>query len=171
MEGVDAPPVLRYIHQSPWVLRGVNLHSGMGTSGSSGRLFQPSMGPMDREPTFWNGHQWVRRRVAPATDSNIYSTVSRTLHIKNSLTTCDRLHVPSFPATLLRRNCGGNAVLADPQGRTQLPAVGFRLSEAFNNALDMETTSPWPGPRRVEEIQSGVVPRPGRTTSQELNKN
>jgi len=39
--------------------------------------------------------------------------------------------------------CGmGNAVLADPQGRTQLLVVGFRLREAFNNALDMETTAP-----------------------------
>jgi hypothetical protein len=67
------------------------------------------MGFVEGEPAFWNGHQWVQRRVAPlaATDSDIYSTVSRTLHINNSLTTCDRLHVPSFPATLPRRTSVG----------------------------------------------------------------
>jgi hypothetical protein len=61
------------------------------------------MGPMNREPAFWNGQQWVQRRVAPATDSIIPSTVSRTLYINNSLTNCDRLHLPSFLETLPRR--------------------------------------------------------------------
>jgi hypothetical protein len=58
--------------------------------------------------------------------------------------------------------CGmGNAVLADRQ--TQLLVVGVRLDEAFNTALDMETTPLWPEPRRLEEIQSGVAPRSERT--------
>ena len=61
----------------------------------------------------------------------------------------------------------GNAVLVDPQGQTRLPVTGVRLSEAFNNALDMETTSRWREPQRQREIYSGVVPRLERTTSQE----
>ncbi|KAN0103747.1 hypothetical protein V8E52_011669 [Russula decolorans] len=111
------------------------------------------MGPMNREPAFWNGQQWVQRRVAPATDSIIPSTA---------------------PSPVLPRNvttedlCGmGNEVLADPQGQTQLSVAGVRLSEAFNNALDVETTALWPEPRRLEEIPSGVAPGPGCTTSQE----
>jgi len=61
----------------------------------------------------------------------------------------------------------GNAVLADPQGQTQLPVTGVRLSEVFNNALDVETTALWSETRR-QEIQSGVAPGPGCTTSQEI---
>jgi hypothetical protein len=65
--------------------------------------------------------------------------------------------------------CGmGSAVLADPQGQTRLPVAGVHLSEVFNNALDVETTILWSEPRRHEEIQSGVAPGPGCTTSQEL---
>jgi hypothetical protein len=45
------------------------------------------MGPMDHEPAFWNGR--VQRRVAPATDSNI--TVSRKLLVNNSLITYDTM--------------------------------------------------------------------------------
>jgi hypothetical protein len=48
------------------------------------------MGPMEGEPAFWNG-QWVQRRVAPATDSNISLMVSRKLHINNSLITYDTM--------------------------------------------------------------------------------
>jgi hypothetical protein len=62
----------------------------------------------------------------------------------------------------------GSAVLADPQGQTRLPVAGVHLSEVFNNALDVETTILWSEPRRHEEIQSGVAPGPGCTTSQEL---
>jgi hypothetical protein len=57
----------------------------------------------------------------------------------------------------------GNAVLADPRGQTRLPVAGVRLGEAFNNALEMETTSPWSEPRRLEGMESGVSPRPGWT--------
>ena len=58
----------------------------------------------------------------------------------------------------------GNAVLVDPQGQTRLPVTGVHLSEAFNNALDMETTSRWREPQRHREIYSGVVPRSERAT-------
>jgi hypothetical protein len=40
----------------------------------------------------------------------------------------------------------GSAVLADPQGQTELPVAGVRLGEAFNTAFDLETTSLWPEP-------------------------
>src|SRR6266849_2302828 len=40
MEGPDAPPALRYSSPSPWFLRIVNMHSGMGASGSNGRLLR-----------------------------------------------------------------------------------------------------------------------------------
>lgn len=62
----------------------------------------------------------------------------------------------------------GDAVLADPQGQTRLPVTGVRLSETFNNALDVDTTPVWPEPRRLEEIQSGVIPHRGWTRSQEV---
>ena len=62
----------------------------------------------------------------------------------------------------------GNAVLVDPQGQTRLPVTGVRLSEAFNNALDMETSSRWREPQqRYQEIYGDVVPRPEWATSQE----
>ena len=50
----------------------------------------------------------------------------------------------------------GDAVLADCQGQKQLPVDGVRLNEAFNNALDVDTTSLWPEPRWPEEIESVV---------------
>jgi hypothetical protein len=73
-----------------------------------------------------------------------------------------------LPRELYHRGMG-DAVLADPQGQTQLPPVaGFGLSEAFKNALEMETTSPWLEPRRLEEILRVVAPHPGWTASQEV---
>ena len=62
----------------------------------------------------------------------------------------------------------GDPVLADPQGQKQLSVAGVCLYETFNNALDMETTSLWAEPRRLDEIESGVAPCPGWTASQEL---
>ena len=108
MEGVDAPPVLRYRHQSSWVLWRVNLFSGIGTSRFSDGLLEPH--------TPWV--PWIvsmRSGLGTSGSSgellqpptNIYSTVSGKLHINNSLTTCDRLHVPSFPSTLRRRDSVG----------------------------------------------------------------
>ena len=54
-----------------------------------------------------------------------------------------------------------NAALADPRGQMRLPAAvaGAPLSEVFNSTLEMETTSPWLEPRRLEGIESGVTPR------------
>ena len=53
----------------------------------------------------------------------------------------------------------GNAVLADPRGQMQLPVSGVRLNEVFNSTLEVETTSPWPEPRSLEGMESGVAPR------------
>jgi hypothetical protein len=72
---------------------------------------------------------------------------------------------------IIEQLCGmGDAVLADPRGQTRLPVAGVRLSEAFNNALDLETTSPWPEPRRLEEMERGVAPRPGWTPQEQARR-
>ena len=55
----------------------------------------------------------------------------------------------------------GDTVLADPQSPTLLPVAGVHLSEAFNSALDAETTALGSEPRRIEEIQSHVAPHQG----------
>ena len=59
-----------------------------------------------------------------------------------------------------------NAALADPRGQMRLPAAvaGVPLSEGFNSTLEMETTSPWLEPRRLEGIESGVAPRQQKRT-------
>jgi hypothetical protein len=49
-----------------------------------------------------------------------------------------------------------------------LPIDSVRLNEAFNNALDMETTSLWPEHRWSEEIESDVAPRPVVFTGQNV---
>ncbi len=51
----------------------------------------------------------------------------------------------------------GDAVLADLHGQKRIPIDGVRLNEAFNNALDTDTTSSWPEPRLPEEIGSVVL--------------
>ena len=58
----------------------------------------------------------------------------------------------------------GDTVLADPQSPTLLPVDGVHLSEAFNSALDAETTALGSEPRRIEEIQSHVAPYQGYYT-------
>jgi hypothetical protein len=55
-----------------------------------------------------------------------------------------------------------DAVLAE-RGQTQLPVAGVR-PRAFNNAHDVGIASPWPAPPRLEEMQSGIVPRPPERT-------
>jgi hypothetical protein len=53
----------------------------------------------------------------------------------------------------------GDAVLADPQGQKRLP-ISVRLSEAFNNALDMETACLWPKSRWPEAMGNGITSQP-----------
>jgi hypothetical protein len=51
----------------------------------------------------------------------------------------------------------GNAVLADPHGQKRISIEGVRLNDAFNNALDTDTISSWPEPRRPEEIGNVIL--------------
>ncbi len=55
----------------------------------------------------------------------------------------------------------GDAVLADSQGLTQLRVSGARLNEAFNNALDVETSSLWL-PRSMQEAWASNDAWPGQ---------
>ena len=64
----------------------------------------------------------------------------------------------------------GDAVLFDPQGQTRLPIAGVGLSRALNKALDTETNPQWPEPRRPEEMESGISPRPGWTSQEQARR-
>jgi hypothetical protein len=83
----------------------------------------------------------AQRRTALATNnSDIHFPVSRKLRINNKI-----VYMLYGPRIFPPNNSGmGDAVLADLQGRIQLPAIldtSTRLNKAFKNALDMDASS------------------------------